>query len=48
MRLRHLPRLVFFLVALIIVGGGAFLATWDVPAPSSMVEKVVPNEKFPK
>ena len=48
MRLRHLPRLVFFLVFVIVVGGGAFLATWDVPAPVSMVEKVVPDDRFPK
>ena len=48
MRLRYLPRLVLFLVAAIIFGGGAFLVTWDVPAPVSMVEKVIPDDQFPK
>lgn len=41
-------------VALIIVivmallGGMAFLAFWNPPPPSSPVEKVIPNERFPK
>jgi hypothetical protein len=30
------------------VGGGVFLAAWDIPAPSTPVEKVIPDAKFPK
>jgi hypothetical protein len=38
----------FLLVLLIIsvVGGLAFLATWDIPAPSQKVEKVLDNDRF--
>ncbi len=39
---------VFVFVAVGLVGGGVFLATWDIPAPSKQVEKVLPNERFPK
>ena len=32
-----------------LVGAGAlFLTTWDIPAPSAPVEKVIPNERFPR
>ena len=32
---------------LIVVGGLlAFLATWTIPAPSTTVERVIPNDKF--
>jgi hypothetical protein len=36
------------LVALLLLGGGAFLALWNPPAPSSPVEKVIPDARFPK
>lgn len=36
------------LVFLILVGGGIFLASWDIPAPSKPVEKVIPDARFPK
>jgi flagellar basal body-associated protein FliL len=35
-------------VFVIIVGGGAFLAFYDVPSPSSQVEKVLPDARFQK
>ena len=41
-----LSRLVFAVIALVVVGGGAYLATWDPPAPTSTVEKVIPNDRF--
>jgi len=34
------------LMILIITGGFAFLATWDIPQPVNQVEKTVPNETF--
>ncbi len=30
-----------------LVGGAVFLATWEIPAPSAPVEKVIPNDQFP-
>jgi hypothetical protein len=44
-------KLVLITVAVIVVllvGGGVFLAAWDIPAPSTPVEKVIPDAKFPK
>ena len=41
---------IFILLLLLLgLGGGAvFLATWEIPAPVSNVEKVLPNDKFPR
>ncbi len=37
-----------FLVSclLAVIGGGFFLATWDMPAPDRQVEKVIPAERY--
>jgi len=38
-----------FLIVLVVVaiaGGVVFLATWDIPAPTHPVEKVIPNDRF--
>jgi hypothetical protein len=35
-------------IVVLLVGGGVFLAAWDIPAPSTPVEKVIPDAKFPK
>jgi hypothetical protein len=32
----------------IVIGGGVFLSTWDIPAPSERVEKVLPDDRFPR
>jgi len=37
------------LVLVLVVGGGfAFLATWDIPAPRAKVEKVIPADRLGK
>lgn len=41
-----LTRVLVILVLAVIVGGGIFLATWDMPPPSAQVEKTIPNERF--
>ena len=44
-------RLTLIILAVVVVallGGGAFLVTWDIPAPSSTVEKTVPDDRFPR
>ena len=46
--MKNLSTLVFVLVVAIIVGGGVFLATWDIPAPINNVERTIPDDKFPK
>jgi small neutral amino acid transporter SnatA (MarC family) len=46
--MRRLSVVVLLVVAVVVVGGIAFLATWDIPAPTSRVEKVIPNDRFPR
>lgn len=41
-----LTRVLVVLVLAVIIGGGVFLATWDMPPPSSQVEKIIPNDRF--
>ncbi len=46
-----MSRVISFLVvlSLLVIGGGmTFLASWDMPAPSRSVEKVIPDERFPR
>jgi len=35
-------------IALLLLGGAVFLALWNPPSPSSPVEKVLPDARFPK
>lgn len=46
--MRKISRLVLFLVIALVVGTAAFLATWDIPAPVTTIEKVIPDERFPR
>jgi hypothetical protein len=41
-----LARVLVVLVLLIVVGGAAALAMWEIPAPSAKVEKVIPDDRF--
>jgi hypothetical protein len=36
------------IVILVLIGGGIFLAVWDIPSPSKPVEKVIPDARFPR
>ncbi|MHA1570191.1 MAG: hypothetical protein ACTSWM_00110 [Alphaproteobacteria bacterium] len=46
--MRVISRLLGILVLLAVVGGGVFLMTWDIPPPSGTVEKVLPDDRFPR
>ena len=46
--MKFISRLVLVLLLLIIVGGGVFLATWDIPSPQTRMEKVIPDDRFPR
>ena len=35
-------------IALLLLGGMAFLALWNPPPPSASVERVIPDARFPK
>ena len=36
------------LILLVLAGGGAYLAFWNIPAPSAVVEITIPDDRFPK
>lgn len=44
-------RFVTFLITLVVLlslGGLVFLAMWDIPPPTERIEKVLPDERFPR
>lgn len=41
-----LMRVLLLLIVIVLVGGGIFLATWNIPAPSAPVEKVISNDRL--
>ncbi len=46
--MKNIPKLILFLLLVIIIGGSVFLATWDIPAPTADVKKVIPDDRFPR
>ncbi|MBI1985278.1 MAG: hypothetical protein HYZ04_02410 [Rhodospirillales bacterium] len=46
--MRNVSRVVFLLVVIMLGGGAVFLATWDIPAPVNKVERVLPDDRFPR
>jgi hypothetical protein len=38
----------FGVILLIVVGGGVYLATFDIPAPTQTVEKPLDDNRFPR
>lgn len=43
-----MAKIVIVAVLAVLVGGTALLTTWDMPAPTATIEKVIPNERFSK
>ena len=35
-------------VLIAVAGGGLFLVTWEIPPPTTQVEKILPDESFPR
>ncbi|MBF0250997.1 MAG: hypothetical protein HQL35_10250 [Alphaproteobacteria bacterium] len=46
--MKKTPVVLLVLVAALVAGGVGVLATWDIPAPVAQVEKVLPDERFPR
>jgi len=46
--MKKVSKAVLFLVILTLAGGATFLATWDIPPPVKKVERVLPDERFPR
>lgn len=45
--MRTFLRGLIILLLAALVGGAVFLLTWDVPAPTQRIEKVLPDDRFP-
>lgn len=41
-------RVMLIIFFLLLIGGGVFLLTWDIPAPTAPIERVIPNDRFPR
>ena len=46
--MRYAAPLVYGVLALLVIGGAVFLATWDFPPPTATVHKVIPDDRFPR
>ena len=46
--MKRISTIILLLCLAIILGGGTFLMTWDFPAPSKDVAKVLPDDRFPR
>jgi hypothetical protein len=46
--MKRMSAVITILLLAAVVGGVGMLATWDIPAPVSTVEKVLPDERFPR
>ncbi len=44
--MKLITHILIVLVLILLVGGAVALATWDMPAPTAIREKVIPNERF--
>ncbi len=42
-----LVRALWGMMALLVVAGFLILSMWGIPAPSTHIEKIIPNEKLP-
>lgn len=46
--MKRLSTTLFLLLVAVLVGGAAFLSSWDIPAPVASVSKVLPDDRFPR
>ena len=40
--------LIFLTLVVLLLGGTAFLAVWDIPPPTSKIEQTLPDDAFPR
>lgn len=40
--------LLLLMVVVLVLGGTAFLAVWDIPPPTASVEHTLPDDRFPR
>ncbi|MEE2997528.1 MAG: hypothetical protein VX700_10345 [Pseudomonadota bacterium] len=44
--MKNVASLIILCALLLLVGGGLFLATWEIPVPAIDVERVISNDRF--
>ena len=44
--MKKLTSIIIVGALLLLVGGGLFLATWEIPVPATEVERTIPNDRF--
>jgi hypothetical protein len=43
-----ISRVLLVLVLVVVLGGTMFLLTWEIPAPTARIERVIPDDKLPR
>jgi hypothetical protein len=43
-----ISRRLLVLLLVLVLGGAMFLVTWEIPPPSGKVERVLPDDQFPR
>lgn len=46
--MKKLASVVIFGALILLIGGGLFLAAWDIPVPATDIERIIPNDRFPR
>jgi hypothetical protein len=46
--MKKFSNFIILLILFLIAGTAIFLSVWDIPAPTSQVEKVISNDRFKK
>jgi len=46
--MKGLTKFLMILIVLGAAGGAVFLSMWDIPAPTALVEKEIPDDRFPR
>jgi len=46
--MKKLASIIIVAALLVLVGGGLFLATWEIPVPATEIERTIPNDRFPR
>ncbi|HJM93708.1 MAG: hypothetical protein QGG19_02635 [Alphaproteobacteria bacterium] len=46
--MKNISLILIAFIVLLLAGGMALLAMWEIPAPSAPVQKVLPDERFPR
>ena len=40
-------RVLLVVLLVVVLGGAAFLVTWEIPAPTARIERVIPDDQLP-